>query len=161
MATFVAIIITLLLIITSCAYVIGLFILIVRRCVPEEVAPPRVEAFAALGLCAAKAIVGPSLPSLLLPISFLIVLATVFAVVKMLRVAIASFEAPPAARAIIQRWTAILIPPVASIGLLGIFDTLPQDDGQALINAFVVVNIIPAAYALINARSLLGWRNSA
>jgi hypothetical protein len=150
-------------IISSIAYITGFALLLMRRPLPENLSVARVAIFAALVLCAAKNLL-PPLWSLTiahvtlisfspqLPLAFLVAGTAAYAVWQLIQIVNEAAQLHYASRMLLQNWLALVIPPVASIGLLGLFDAVPEGDHSIVLYAFVLVNAIPAIYAIVNAR---------
>ena len=136
-----------LLVLSSVMYIWAFICLAFQRTLPDEVAPPRIT-LVALGLCAAKAILGPSNAWLQTPLTILVLLPCLYAIFCILQNVIHARRLPLFHRQTVDRWAVVMIPPIFSVGLLSLQLTISDSQTSMLIDAFILVNLIPAVYLL-------------
>ena len=122
--------------------------LLTQRTLPSAVAPPRITLLA-LGLCALKAILGPTVGWLQTPITATVIATCLFAIGCILRNVVLARRLPPAERTSIDRWAVLMIPPICGIGLLSLQLSITDAQINLLINGFIFANILPAIYLLV------------
>ena len=137
-----------LLVLSAVVYAVALCVILMRRTLPDQIAPDRMV-LVGLGLAAGKTVLGPYIPAITPSLAGLCILACGYAIMRTMKTVIESRRLPLLERTEIDRWAAILIPPIAGIALLSLYDTVPDRDFGRIIDAFIVVNIIPALYLLI------------
>lgn len=138
---------TLLLLMSAAMYIWAFVCLAFQRTLPDEVAPPRIT-LVALGLCAAKAILGPSNVWLQMPLSILVMAPSLYAVGCVLNNVLRARRLPLLHRQQIDRWAVVMIPPILSVALLSLQLTVSDNQTSLLIDAFIFVNLFPAIYLL-------------
>jgi hypothetical protein len=122
--------------------------LLTQRTLPGAVAPPRITLLA-LGLCAFKAILGPTVNLIQIPLTLVVIGTVLFAVGSIARKVLQARRLPLAERTSIDRWAVLMIPPISGIGLLSLQLSITDAQINLLINGFVFANIIPAIYMLV------------
>jgi hypothetical protein len=149
-----------LLLLLSCVMYSWAFLqLLTQRTLPSSVAPPRITLLA-LGLCALKAILGPTVGWLQMPVTVTIIATCLFAIGTILRNVVLARRLPPAERSSIDRWAVMMIPPVSGIGLLSLQLSITDAQINLLINGFIIANLLPAIYLLVQLPSVLSRKQS-
>ena len=97
-------------------------------------------------------ILGPANPWIQTLLTICVIGPCIYAVFSILKNVMNARHLPRDLRRTINRWASVMIPPICSVGLLSLQLTISDSQTSLLIDAFILVNLLPAIYLLTQVR---------